>query len=264
MTTRVPKILLLGGTADARRLVETLHLKGYKVVYSIAGLVRTPRLDCEILVGGFTQFGGLANYLAQQSIDLVINGTHPYAVNMSNKAAQTSHETGIPVWRFLRPPWQSEAQDQWLSYADEESLLTQLQDYHRPLLSAGQMTESFVQRLVALPSVEQVLWRTAVPPKFELPKGVIWEKAIGPFSLADEQALLTTHCIDVIVSKNSGGDATSAKLLAARQKGIPVLLHQRPQELKSTRLFTDLTHLVSELDKHYPVGLPQQQDMQQQ
>ncbi|AEF53929.1 precorrin-6A/cobalt-precorrin-6A reductase [Marinomonas posidonica] len=234
------RILLLGGTADARRLADALHQSGFHVIYSLAGLVRVPKVDCELVVGGFTQFGGLARYLQQQSIQVVLDVTHPYAKNMSQKAVLAAKQLGIPCWRFHRPSWQKQQGDDWYDYQDDAALLKQLATYRRPLLSAGQMSEATLLQLVNLGQIESLVWRTAVAPKFALPSLVTWLKAIGPFAFEDEKTLLEQHQIDVIVSKNSGGKATYAKLYAAREMKIPVLMQARPVLPSADREFMDL------------------------
>ena len=238
------KILLLGGTADARRLADSLHQAGtfqskMRVVYSLAGLVRVPKIDCELVVGGFTQFGGLTAYLRKNNIGAILDVTHPYAQTMSTKAVNAAKEVGIPCWRFHRPAWQVQQGDIWSEYHSDSDLLTQLDGYRVPLLSAGQMSEDLLEKIIQLPSVERVVWRTAVAPKFSMSDGIEWIKAIGPFALEDERQLLLDQQIDIIVSKNSGGSATYSKLEAARALSIPALLHSRPILPKADREFSD-------------------------
>ncbi|RBP82570.1 precorrin-6A/cobalt-precorrin-6A reductase [Marinomonas rhizomae] len=233
------KILLLGGTADARRLADSLHKENVSVIYSLAGLVRVPKVDCQLVVGGFTQFGGLTQYLKDNNIGAILDVTHPYAQTMSSKAVTAAKAVGIPCWRFHRPAWKQEEADHWKFYQDETDLLAQLDGYRVPLLSAGQMSEDLLKRVLQLPSIERIVWRTAVEPKFDLPDKIDWIKAIGPFALEDERQLLVDHGIDVIVSKNSGGSATYSKLEAARELSIPVLLHARPILPEAEREFSD-------------------------
>ena len=238
------KILLLGGTADARCLADALHQAGtvhknISVIYSLAGLVRVPKVDCELVVGGFTQFRGLSAYLRDNQVDAILDVTHPYAQTMSTKAVNAAKEVGIPCWRFHRPAWTRQDGDVWSEYDSNEDLLKQLNGFHVPLLSAGQMSEGLLENIIQLPSIKRIVWRTAVPPKFEIPNGIEWIKAIGPFALEDERQLLIEQGIDVIVSKNSGGSATYSKLEAARELSIPVLLHSRPILPEADREFSD-------------------------
>lgn len=233
------KLLLLGGTADARYLADALHQAGIRVIYSLAGLVRVPKVDCELVVGGFTQFGGLASYLRQNKIDMILDVTHPYAQTMSQKAVTAAHEVGIACWRFHRPAWRHQEGDLWTGYQDDDDLLEKLNGFQHPLMSAGQLSEVFLSKILEVQSIQQVIWRTAVAPKFAIPGRVTWLKAIGPFSLEDEMALLKEHQVDCIVSKNSGGSSTYAKLEAARALGISVLLHVRPELPQANKEFYD-------------------------
>lgn len=236
------KILILGGTADARRLCDCLVTSQFELTYSIAGLVRTPDLPCKVEVGGFRQFGGLTQYIEDNHIDLILDVTHPYAKKMSDQAVISASETGIEVWRFQRPAWIKSDEDNWLYYQNFDDLLLLLRSFHRPLLSAGQFTLSELSRIECLESIESVLWRTAVTPKFDLaslPK-LHWKKAIGPFLYEDEKILIQTQDIDVIVSKNSGGSATSAKLQVAQNLGLKVLMLERPNLLVPNREFHSL------------------------
>ncbi|MFT2111110.1 precorrin-6A/cobalt-precorrin-6A reductase [Marinomonas sp. 2405UD68-3] len=238
-------ILLLGGTADARYAADALHQAGLKIVYSIAGLVRVPRVDCELLVGGFSKRGGLSHYIQQNSIKAIVDITHPYAQNMSNKAVLVAKELNIPCWRMNRPLWSAVSGDNWSEYHSDIDLPGILKGFQRPLLSSGQIDSERLWDLADLESIERIYWRTAVAPKFDIPGNVTWLKAIGPFQYEDEADLIEQYQIDVIVSKNSGGKSTSAKLDVARDKGLPVYLQRRPTLLIAEREFHDVDRCVS-------------------
>lgn len=208
-------LLLLGGTADARHMAISLHEQGVTLIYSIAGLVRLPKVPCEIASGGFSQHGGLVNYIKQRDIGAILDITHPYASTMSATAQQAAKDTGIPCWRFNRPAWQPQAGDNWHNVADWQALLPLLADKQSIFLSTGQVEQSVLLELLKTPRTKLIL-RTAVSPSFDLPEGIEWMKAIGPFNLESERKLLKKYKVDAIVSKNSGGNAVMAKLQAAR------------------------------------------------
>lgn len=222
------QLLLLGGTADGRILAERLHQQGVSVIYSIAGLVRTPNVACKVVSGGFTQWGGLAAFVRENNIRAILDVTHPYAEIMSTKALNAAHTCAIPYWRFHRAQWQQREGDNWQFFTRWEDALVHLKDKASVLLTAGQLEQSFIDQLQRNAPNQQQLLRTAVKPKAQLPESMQWIKAIGPFAYGDELALMQAHKIDVLLSKNSGGDATAAKLQAAREWGIPVLMLQRP------------------------------------
>jgi precorrin-6A/cobalt-precorrin-6A reductase len=221
------KLLILGGTADARHLAEALQQRqpALELVYSVAGLVRQPQVPATVVSGGFSQFGGLSNYCKQQNIDAIVNATHPFSVTMGNHAVNTCNELGLSYWRFLRPLWQQQTGDDWQLFSHTTSLLKGLANFQRVLLTLGQAN---ADELALLSSTQQIWLRTAVAPNYALPINVSWIKAIGPFDEASELALLRQHQIQAIASKNSGGDSTVAKLNAARAVGIPVFMLQRP------------------------------------
>lgn len=235
-------VLLLGGTADARRLCDRLITLNVDVIYSIAGLVRTPDLDCQILIGGFSQIGGLTQYVKENGIELILDVTHPYAQKMSNQAVVSAKEAEVPVWRFHRPAWVATDKDDWHFYRNFDELVTLLKGYSVPLLSAGQFRLDELARLHTGDKLLKLVWRTAVPPKFDYGKltKVHWVKAIGPFLYQDEKILIQTQDIDVIVSKNSGGSSTSAKLQVAQDLGLKVLILERPKLSEPNRVFDSL------------------------
>ncbi len=258
-------ILILGGTADGRRLTALLHQRynshceersdvttsfrqgadpgrlprdarndggsnissdgGLKLIYSVAGLVRQPQVPATVISGGFTQFGGMAAYCKTQAISAIIDATHPYATQIGATARRTATQMKLGYWRFLRPAWQAKTTDKWHNFAQRQELILAMAAYQRILLTLGQVSSEELQQLS---QVEQVWLRTAVQPAFDLPANVHWIKAIGPFDLAHEHALLQDKGIQAMASKNSGGDATSAKLQAASQLNIPVYMLDRP------------------------------------
>ena len=222
------KLLILGGTADARHLATTLHQAQpcLELVYSVAGLVRQPQVPATVVSGGFSQFGGLSAYCKDQQITGIVNATHPFSTTMGNHATQASSELSLDYWRFLRPQWQQQAGDDWRLFNTRADLFSALFSYQRTLLTLGQIGPEDL----ALLNQNQHIWlRTAVQPAHKLPAHVNWIKAIGPFDEASELALLKQHQIQVIVSKNSGGSSTEAKLTAARTLKVPVFMLQRPE-----------------------------------
>lgn len=231
------KLLVLGGTADARQLVERGYAEGVfggqniEVVYSIAGRVRAPNLSCPVLSGGFRQLGGLQAYLAEQSMDGVLDATHPFAARMSEQAANACRALGIFCVRLNRPAWQPQPGDNWHYVSSPDAMLKALEPYQNLWLTVGQIPEFWLRALMQQEgdSPRKIMVRTAVPPDYTVPESVVWETDIGPFALADELASMQQHRIDVLVSKDSGGEFVEAKLAAARALGVPVYLYARPK-----------------------------------
>jgi len=219
-------ILLLGGTTEGRQLAQVLCQQGVELTYSIAGVVRQPELPVPILSGGFRPFGGLLAYLRSHKISLLIDATHPYAVKISQTAQQATSHLALPYLRLQRPAWSPEAGDDWFDFDRRQALFAALADYQRIFLTLGAVSAA---ELNQLRHAELVLLRRAVKIAPAIEQGNVMSlQVIGPFSLESELALMRFHRIEVLVTKNSGGVATVAKLAAARERAMPVLLWNRP------------------------------------
>ena len=222
-------LLILGGTTEAYDLAERLaEYRDWHVINSLAGRTANPRLPAgETRIGGFGGAEGLARYLDERSIRAVIDVTHPFAARMGWNAAEACGLAGVPLLRLERPAWTPEPGDVWepvATWAEAAEALHRT-GARRVLLAVGR------QELTHFACVENIwfLIRLVTPPE---PKpnfpAAEWLYSRGPFALDDERALLDTWAIDTLVCKNSGGAATSAKLIAARERGIRVVMLQRP------------------------------------
>ncbi len=248
------KVLILGGTSEAKALTKKLISLDIKIIYSIAGIVRLPELNCEIISGGFSQSGGLSEYLLTEKIDCLLNVTHPFATKMSQQALLSADEVNIPYYSFKRPEWQQQTEDNWLLAKDQEQLLNELAlavntGSKNILYTNGQIDRKLAVELDAIAELNEVFgparYIVRSAKETELPQYAHWLQAIGPFNLNNEMALLKEYEIDLIVCKNSGGEATKAKLEAARKLGIRVLMLQRPEPANEStnsmnRLFNNL------------------------
>jgi len=220
------KVLVVGGTADGRKLATALFELGFDVIYSIAGIVRKATVPCTVISGGFTQFGGLAQYITDNKLTHIIDATHPFAENMSNTIAKVSSQLSLPAIRFHRKQWPKTDQDNWIEVNEWSDLIAQVTGFQSLFITAGQISQPILDTLAA--QSEHILLRTAMPARIDLPDNVTWLKAIGPFYLEDEKQLLAKYQIDAIISKNSGGEATYAKIQAAAEADIPVYQFKRP------------------------------------
>jgi precorrin-6A/cobalt-precorrin-6A reductase len=220
-------VLILGGTHEARQLAERLALiGGLHAVSSLAGRVKNPALPAgEVRIGGFGGVSGLAGWLNAQRAAAVIDATHPFAEGISANAAAACAQTGTPLLSLVRPPWTAGAQDIWhdaASLADAARMLPSLGE--RAFLTTGR------QGLAAFASLDRMwfLIRCVDPPSGPLPPAHELVLARGPYDAAAELDLMGRHRIDVLVTKNSGGELTEGKLAAARGLGLPVLMVSRP------------------------------------
>lgn len=246
-------VLILGGTADARRVTQLLHEQGLPLLYSVAGLVRRPNVPAEVISGGFTQFGGLSAYIKSRNVVAIINATHPYTEKMSETAQRVAKQENIPYWRFLRPAWQAQEKDHWILCKDWLSLIEKIKPYKNVFFTAGQLPQKVLD---ALGPMQQITVRTAVKPKAKLPENCHWIKAIGPFDYEREMQLIRQKSIDVLVSKNSGGEATVAKLAVARNLGIPVLMLERPETIIEAGTFDNSAAMIAACVRWYHGKFP--------
>lgn len=219
-------VLILGGTAEARRLADRLA-PVRPVVTSLAGRTATPgRLAGEVRIGGFGGMAGLAHYLRSEQVSALIDATHPYAARMAANAAGAAAETGVPILRFDRPGWTAEPGDRWIEFDDLEGLASALPGLGRHALVTlgGADLAAFSAARGTRLTIRAIDPPSCLPDHPEVE--VILDR--GPFDLAGERTLLSQRGIDVLVSRNAGGVSTRAKLDAARALGIPVAMLRRP------------------------------------
>jgi precorrin-6A/cobalt-precorrin-6A reductase len=222
------RILILGGTAEARRLAERLAGRAeLAVVLSLAGRTVSPLTQSvAVRIGGFGGVEGLADYLRTQRIDALIDATHPYAANISVNAILAVAQVRIPFIALRRPSWTQVARDRWTEVADVKEAVTALGTAtRRVFLTLGR------KELAPFAGAPQhhYLIRSVDPVDPPLPvPSASYITARGPFAEADEQALLAQQRIDVLVTKNSGGSATYGKIAAARVLCLPVIVLRRP------------------------------------
>jgi precorrin-6A/cobalt-precorrin-6A reductase len=219
-------ILLLGGTAEARALAEELHAAGIRVISSLAGRVARPRLPVgEVRIGGFGGPDALAEWLTEQGISAVVDATHPFAERISASAAAACAAASVPLLRLERPGWTAGDGDDWHWVEDLEAAAAAVPELgSRVLLTSGR------QGLAAFAedAASWYLIRCVDPPDVALPPRHAIRLDRGPYTLPGELELMEEHCIDLLVTKDSGGSLTEAKLAAARRRGTPVIVVRRP------------------------------------
>jgi precorrin-6A/cobalt-precorrin-6A reductase len=222
------RVLILGGTGDASKLAAKLTgVPSIEAISSLAGRTSHPLAPIgAVRSGGFGGVGGLVAYLKAERIDALIDATHPFAQQISWHAAEAAQETDVHYLRLARPPWQKTQEDCWIEVETVEAAVSAIPTYaRRVFLTIGR------QQLAPFATLPHVwfLMRSIDPPdaNLRLPNGqVLLDR--GPFSLVQERQLLQNYQIDTLVSKNSGGDATYAKMIAARERQMTVVMVQRP------------------------------------
>jgi precorrin-6A/cobalt-precorrin-6A reductase len=223
------RILILGGTSEARQLAGLLAARGdCKILLSLAGRTKAPaEQPVPVRVGGFGGAEGLARYLEAEGVSLLIDATHPYAAQISRNAAEAARLAGVPLIALSRPAWKPVDGDSWAVVASVEGAVNALGDApRRVLVTLGRQEllpfEAAPQHIYSIRSVDPV------DPLLDVPDAT-YILGRGPFDEASERALLKEHRIEIIVSKNSGGTATYGKIAAARELGIEIVMIDRPQ-----------------------------------
>ena len=234
------RILLLGGVTEALAIARTLDAQH---VYSLAGVGRVPTdLRCEVRVGGYGGAEGLAQYIREQRIDLLLDATHPYAAQISQNAARAAALSGVPCWALRRPAWVAQAGDDWREVANWSELVHALRAFRRPLFTLGREP---LEHLNEIP--ESQFWTLRALDVYPGNSRCEVIGARGPFLIDDERTLFDQRNIDVLISKNSGSSATEPKLEVARERGVPVLVLQRPVLPKVDREFGAVDQLLEAL-----------------
>jgi len=219
------KILILGGTAEAVKLAAKLVRGGDDVVTSLAGRTQTPKtIIGKLRVGGFGGADGLETWLRENKINRIIDATHPFAKQISANAKQAAARLKLPIETVSRPPWKQVDGDQWTSVESETEARNYIAPNSRIFLALGRQHISefsicpdvfFLLRMVDMPEENLVF------PQHKLIIGkpnTDWR---------DEVQLLKKHKITHIVSRNSGGETSYAKIKAARKLGLPVIMIKR-------------------------------------
>ncbi|WP_422040327.1 cobalt-precorrin-6A reductase [Roseibium sp.] len=240
--TRADHILLLAGTFEARQLAKQLadRFTGVRVMASFAGIVKDlPDLGVPTRVGGFGGIAGLSDFLRSEDVTLVIDATHPFAAQMSRNASEACRTLRLPLIRLERPAWTALPDDDWILFDSMRDAAQALPAHARAFLAVGRK------------EIGQFTWREDIcclarmieAPQQPLPAG--WDLILRrpPQSSSEEADLLRKHGITHVVTKNSGGERSYAKIEAARSLKLPVLMIDRPQ-LPEAETAPDLTGVL--------------------
>ena len=217
------RVLLLGGTAEARALAARLH-PDFDIVSSLAGRVPDPALPVgSVRIGGFGGVPGLRNWLGDNNITAVVDATHPFAATITAHAAQACRELGMPYMVLHRPPWDDDGAIRVRSDTEAAEVIA-AKGYSRVFLTTGRSRTAAFRDSDAWFLIRVV----TAPEPAALPRNHHLLSSRGPYRYDDEHALLEDYRIEALVTKNSGGEMTRAKLDAARNLGVDVVMIQRP------------------------------------
>lgn len=248
-------VLILGGTTEARRLAAELAGRpGLRTTTSLAGRVTRPAaLDGAVRTGGFGGADGLADWLRAHRVDALVDATHPFAGTITANAVRAAAATGVPLVVLRRPGWRPGPGDRWHDAGSPAGAAAALPGLgRRVFLTTGRLGLAAFAHLADL----HFLVRSVEPPEPPLPPDTDVLLARGPFTVEGETDLLRAHRIDVLVTKDSGGAATAAKLTAARELGLPVVVVRRPALPDGVRAVPDVPAVLDRLGLGAPGQAP--------
>jgi precorrin-6A/cobalt-precorrin-6A reductase len=238
---RPRRILILGGTAEARALAARLVELRQDVVSSLAGVTAEPLLPVgRVRSGGFGGADGLVAYIVAEKIDVVIDATHPFAAQISANAVAAAAQTGVKLLRLERPAWVAEAGDDWRDVQSMDEAVDALPAKAKVFVSTGRKG---LGSLFARDDLSGVI-RAIEPLAETVPARWTVQLERPPFSFQHEMELLKQHVITHLLTKNAGGGATATKLLAARALRIPVVMIARPVKPTSD-CYSEVDALIS-------------------
>lgn len=221
------RVLLLGGTTEASQLAQALHTAGIETIFSYAGRTNAPVAQpVPIRVGGFGGVAGLVAYLTAERITHVIDATHPFANTMAHNVHHACTARALPLLRLQRPAWEPQCGDDWRFVPDIDSVCDALPDTPTCVfLAIGRM---HVDLFVRAPQHHYVLRLVDAPAEpVALPNHSVII-ARGPFDVAADTALMRNYGVEMVVAKNAGGTGAVAKITAARDLGLPIVMIERP------------------------------------
>jgi precorrin-6A/cobalt-precorrin-6A reductase len=219
------RILILGGTREARELASALVAEGYDVITSLAGVTDNPALpEGAVRRGGFGGVEGLVAFLRAERIAVLADATHPFAAQMSRHAAAAAQALRLPLLRLERPPWSADEGARWVEVADAAGAAAALPPRACVLVTTGRRDLSPFLEREDLSGVVRMI----EPPATRLPPA--WHLVLDrpPHDIAQERELMMRHGISHLVAKNAGGTDTAAKLQAARLLSVRIVMIGRP------------------------------------
>ena len=222
-------LLILGGTAEARQIAKTAitqHGSALRVITSWAGrTARVPDIPGETRIGGFGGAAGLVEYLNAETIDMVLDATHPFASQISSNAHDACSIANISCLQLVRPKWELPSSKKCIEVESVTAAAESIRHRtKRAFLTTGRQTLStfsgadnvwFLVRLLKKPTEPLPL------KQFHVTTGY------PPFSKQTEKALMVEHQIDTLISKSSGGPMP-AKITAALELDLTIVLASAP------------------------------------
>jgi len=243
------RVLVLGGSSEASAIARLLAERpGMEATLSLAGRTAQPaNAPIAMRIGGFGGVDGLIEYLSRHGIEAVIDATHPFAAQMSRNVKEACARLSLPLIALTRPPWKPVPGDRWIDVADVAAAVSSLREAPcRVFLTLGRLS---LPAFAVAPFHHYLIRAIDRPDGLEaLPRHELI-LARPPFDIEGEERLMHDKRIDVLVSKNSGGEASYAKIVAARRLGLPVVMIRRPKAA-GTPTLDDPAQALAWIERH--------------
>jgi len=232
----MPNVLIIGGTAEANKIAyHFINNEKYNIIISLAGRTINPKIITpNTRIGGFGGSEGLENFIHTKKIELIVDASHPYATNISRNAIETSKRLRIPIISYIRREWKRSPLDNWIDAKSFEDAIKYLPKISRTFLSLGKQNLDLFSNLkkhwFLIRTIDKIQLDT-----FKASHRYIYGK--GPFTILDELLIMKNNRIDYIITRNSGGDDTYAKMLAARYLKKRVIVIRRPKIVSDNNFY---------------------------
>ncbi len=235
------KIIIFGGTKEAREFANSLHDLCHDITFSLAGRTSNPKLPKNIKtnIGGFGGAQNLSDYFKMNNFDLILDITHPYAQNISNQLVKAANLSNKKLMRFKRHIWQKTSKLNWQDFTSLEQAIKQLPTKAITFITTGHKGLELLQIRMDCKFIVRLIEK----PKTTLDKNCSLIINNPPYEFEQEKTLMKTHNITHLISKNSGSDQTKAKIKAANELGVKVFMIERPI-LAPTEEFFSLEELT--------------------
>ncbi len=253
-------ILVLAGTKDGRELITLLSAAGYQVMASVfSEYGRELITQTNVLIqAGPLDTDGLKELIAKHKIALVVDASHPYAVNVSHNAMQACHSAGIPYLRYERkmailPAYEKlhivhdyTAAAEVAATLGKIIFLTTGSRHLKTFKSAACLRDHrLIARILPEPSVIAECSDLGFTPQDIV-------ALQGPFSHELNMALFKEYGAEVIVTKNSGQvGGSDTKISAAMALDLSLVIIDRPpiQYCQIVDNMTDVLQFIKEVHR---------------
>ena len=233
----IKKILIIGGTQEGNKLANYFKEHNLEYIISYAGVVEEVyKKKFKKRVGGFGGKIGIFNFIKQNKITHVIDASHPFSQKISLNTYNVCKSYNIPIITYTRKPWFERKNDNWIKVGDFNESADYLKgEAKNVFLAIGKKNLQVFKKYPQHCYLLRVINNQDINNLFPNQKCIAYNSKLN---VEEEIKILKKYKIEVIVSKNSGGNLAYNKIIAARKLKIPVVIISRPKSLRSKKIYT--------------------------